>query len=127
MMNYEDMEDAALVRLAATQVMKYTWWECMEGDYEGSYPMACDWSDGLFSYLDIYEDSSDSTPSDTWNPITRDSDAFKMVEAINPTDFSLEKSGDNWTADFGGPWNATHTDRRRAIVTAALKATEAHT
>ncbi len=56
-----------------------------------------------------------------WNPLTSDADALALVDALNPTDFSLEKSGGNWTADFG-IGHATSTGRCRAIVLAALKA-----
>lgn len=113
-MNIEELSAVDAVRLAATQVMG---WKI--DPYTGR---------NGFTFFDTGEEdrlSYHETRECTFNPLRSDADALSLIDAIDPTDFSLEKSGGNWTADFGGPWSFTHVDRRRAIVVAALRFTEA--
>lgn len=116
---YEEMDDAALVRLAATQVMKWTVFQNPHGNTVAQPSPPADIEDRV-----CLEHVHGVSPARMWNPLDSDAAALELVDAIDPTDFSLEKSGGNWTADFGAQWVYTHTDRRRAIVIAALLATE---
>lgn len=62
-----------------------------------------------------------------WNPLKHDSDAFMLVDRIAELycDFSLERSGTNWTADFSSIGYASNTSRCRAIVLAAIGVADA--
>lgn len=75
-------------------------------------------------YLLIHsEDSPYIRKIEGWNPLESDCDVFMVVDAMEKfsCDFSLEKSGGNWTASFGGV-SRTGTDRRRVICEAAMEA-----
>lgn len=128
------MTDAEIVALAATQVMG---WEVLRrgnGNIIGQPKAPADIEDRV-----CLEHVYGVVPARIWNPLAFDADAFMLVDAIHAKGelwFRLTTRWDKvtWSAgwteqDFTG-WNGhmdievSDPDRRRAIVLAAIKATE---
>jgi hypothetical protein len=120
--------DAQLVQGAATEVMD---WTAEIAKRDGTYDMAglplpllgidpkLRWT-ALWGSKSQHEEHTDAT----WNPLASDADAFMLIDKLDPTDCTLEKSGALWTVTLDGWATASDPDRRRAIVMASLARVE---
>jgi hypothetical protein len=110
------MTDAQLIRELAERVMN---WE-LTYRFVGGDKQTLGYTDRNGHEHEVRIGWNSPGPT-AWNPLANDADAFMLVDALDPTDFTLEKSGLNWTATLASG-QATGTDRRRAICLACARA-----
>lgn len=109
------MTDAEIVKLAAEKVMG---WRFNKKRSSDEWQM---WHFDVSGRCEIIASPKPLTVENWW-PLTSIADAFMLIDAAGVScDFTLERSGTNWTADFRTT-SVTHTDRCRAITLAVLKA-----
>jgi len=132
-MNYDEMEAGTEMDIAvARDVMRWHQWDGEEGDYDGPYPVFCDWGDGG---LTVYVDEGDEDGSKRFAPSTDIAAAWEVVEKLKFDGtglfFALEYDNNEiWDAAFYYPslgdggmpkWKNAPT-APLAICRAALKA-----